>query len=181
MILVGPFQLNYSILLYSILFCCIPFYSILLYSIPFHSIPFHSIPFHSILFYSILFYSILFYSILYLYLYRVDPSSTWAQTLSLLSSCPWIPASAVAGTWTYEPLRLQPRPDAGTDHLSHTHTRARAHTDTHKLLSPVTLVSHLLALMTYGLSDPLVLLQLLHSHLCAHTFTQKRDSLTQES
>ena len=166
MILVGPFQLNCSILLYSILFCCIPFYSILLYSVLFYSIPFHSI---------------LFYSILYLYLYRVDPSSTWAQILSLLSSCPWIPASAVAGTWTYEPLRLQPQSRCWyRPPQSHTHARARARTDTHELLSPVTLVSPLLALMTYGLSDPLVLLQLLHSHLCAHTFMQKRDSLTQE-
>ena len=51
---------------------------------------------------------------------------------------------------------------------------------THRLLSSLTPVSQLLALMTYGLSDPLLLLQLLHSHPHAHMFTQKGDSVTQE-
>lgn len=32
----------------------------------------------------------------------------WSQTLSLPHSCPWVPFSPVAGTWTYEPLRPQP-------------------------------------------------------------------------
>lgn len=39
---------------------------------------------------------------------KVNSFSSWAQTLIYLSSCPGFPVSPAAGTWTYEPLRLQP-------------------------------------------------------------------------
>ena len=43
------------------------------------------------------------------YTYSLDPSSSWAQTLRLPSSCPWIPVSPSASTWRYKPPRLQPQ------------------------------------------------------------------------
>jgi len=79
MILVGAFQMNYSILFYSILFYSILFYSILFYSILFYSIP--------ILFYSI---SILFYSVLFLVLFLLGSqwaSTSWCKTGLRLFQC----------------------------------------------------------------------------------------------
>ena len=35
---------------------------------------------------------------IYVRMYKVASSSGWAQTLSLLKSCPWMPVSPVAGT-----------------------------------------------------------------------------------
>lgn len=37
---------------------------------------------------------------------RVRGSLQQLRLLALLSSCPWIPVSPVAGTWTYGPLKL---------------------------------------------------------------------------
>lgn len=42
------------------------------------------------------------------HVYKVDPSSSWAEVLRLPSSCPWIPVSLSAGPWTSKPPRQQP-------------------------------------------------------------------------
>lgn len=39
---------------------------------------------------------------IYIHMYKVDPCSSWSQTLSL------IPVSSAAGSWIYKPPRLQP-------------------------------------------------------------------------
>lgn len=41
-------------------------------------------------------------------MFKVDPSSSWAEVLRLLSSCLWIPVSLDAGLWTSKPPRQQP-------------------------------------------------------------------------
>lgn len=39
---------------------------------------------------------------IYILMYNVDSSSSWAQTVSLPSSCLWTPVSPAAVTWTYK-------------------------------------------------------------------------------
>lgn len=43
-----------------------------------------------------------------IHMYNVDPSSSWVQTPTLPSSCPWIPGSPFCSTWTCKLPRLQP-------------------------------------------------------------------------
>lgn len=42
------------------------------------------------------------------HMYKVDPSSSWAEVLRLPSSCPWVPVSLSAGPWTSKPPRQHP-------------------------------------------------------------------------
>lgn len=53
-----------------------------------------------------------------------NPSSSWAQALSLPSGWPWLPVSTADGTWKYEP----PGPQLYSRcsyRLSHTHTHTK--------------------------------------------------------
>lgn len=50
---------------------------------------------------------------IYVHMYKVAPCSSWAQTLSLLSS--W-PPSSIAGTWICKAQGCSPTAVAGTDH-----------------------------------------------------------------
>lgn len=119
------------------------------------------------------------------YMYRVNLSSNWPQTLNLPSSCPWIPVSPAAGTWTYEaqpysmywykPSRTQSwlgfpwshsRPPCAT---SPTHRPIQA-----ERLAFTTSLAHprlLQLLSNWQRGPPLVWLQLLDPdpiHICAH-------------
>ena len=59
---------------------------------------------------------------MYKHRYNVGPSSSWAQTFSLPSSCPWIPVPPVAGTWAYKPPRLLSHSSCWYGPLTHRHT-----------------------------------------------------------
>ena len=60
-------------------------------------------------------------------MYNLDPSSSWAQTLSLPSSCSWISVSPVTGTWTYESSRSQLHSSCWY-RLFQSHTHTHTHT-----------------------------------------------------
>lgn len=74
----------------------------------------------------------------------MDPSSTWPETLSLASGCPWIPG--LPSRWhlgTRPPQGCCPIPAAGAEPPC-THMKMHIHTQTHMLrIPPVTGLRHL--------------------------------------
>lgn len=72
---------------------------------------------------------------------HMDPNRSWAQTLSLPDSYPWIPVFTVSGTWTNETPSCSPTAVAGMAHLTCTKAnKHRADCDSHYAQQPNPLV-----------------------------------------
>lgn len=107
-----------------------------------------------------------------MHLCMVDPSRSWAQTLSLLSSCPWTSVFSVAGTWTHK-------------HKDHSSTPVCTSTHVHTLVPKISLDPNSHPHCDFTLRDISAsqttspTLWLLQLYLCWHSQTHSHSHLLQ--